>query len=82
MVARQLLYFSTTSERAATEFAPHYLCTYLYELAKSFNSFYGKHPILTAPQEPKELRLALTQATLEVLIKGLKILGILVPDKM
>jgi arginyl-tRNA synthetase len=33
-------------EQAAREYAPHLICTYLYELAQRFNAFYNKHSIL------------------------------------
>lgn len=42
--------FSDAVERAATDYAPHYVATYIYELAQRFNSFYNKHSILGESQ--------------------------------
>lgn len=68
--------------RAAAEYAPHYVTMYVTELASAFNSFYASGLIadLHNPQAP--YRVALTQATVIVLERGLSILGIKVPGKM
>lgn len=79
-IARHLLYFPLIVERACLEYAPHYVATYLFELAQHFNAFYTTHPILDSEQV--NTRLMLTQATATVLEKGLKLLGITVPEKM
>jgi arginyl-tRNA synthetase len=74
--------FSTTVEKAAQNFTPNYVATYLFELAQQFNLFYQKYPVLKAEKEVKSFRLALTQATGEVLKKGLELLGIKTVEKM
>lgn len=45
-VLRKLARFEETVLASATEYSPHVLCTYLYELAQAFNSFYNKHSVL------------------------------------
>lgn len=45
-VLRWLWQFESVVERSASEFAPHHVATYVYELASRFNSFYNKHSIL------------------------------------
>jgi arginyl-tRNA synthetase len=68
---------------AATEgFAPHKLCTYLYETATAFSGFYETCPILTAEDDLRRSRLALAQLTSRVLILGLALLGIEAPQRL
>lgn len=69
--------------RAATQFKPSLMCTYLYELAKLFSSFYAECSIAQASDVGlKSARLALAQATKAVLEKGLSLLGINCPHRM
>lgn len=68
---------------ATENYKPHTLCTYLYDLAKRFNSFYHDCPIANAESEElKTARLALSQCTGLVLQKGLSLLGIPAPERM
>lgn len=79
-LAVKLLYYPETIERAAREYSPHHLATYLFELAQVFNTFYNKHQVIGSQQE--FLRLALTNQTAKTLENGLSILGITVPSSM
>jgi arginyl-tRNA synthetase len=75
--------FGEAVEKAATEYAPHHLCTYLFELAKNFSLFYTHCPILQAESdEQKMLRLGLTKAVAGVLEQGLGLLGIEKVERM
>lgn len=74
--------FPEIVQEAAERLSPNMLCTYLFDLAQNFNLFYQKCPILKAEGESREFRLHLTQATGEVLKKGLSLLGIQAPSKM
>ncbi len=68
---------------AAQEYDPGVLCNYLYDLAKSFNSFYDKCSILKADSpESQALRIDIARWTAETLSHGMKNLGIEVPEKM
>ena len=68
---------------AARTYNPSVLANYIYDLVKSFNSFYQKNPILRADtDELKNFRLALTAEVGKVVKKGMKLLGIDVPDRM
>lgn len=82
-IIRVVYRFPEIVQRSALEYAPHHLCTYLYQLATLFNTMYAKHPILTA-SDPKliEFRLQLTRATAIILKNGLTLLGIPTPEKM
>jgi len=84
LIIRQLLQFDEIVTKAATEFAPHHLATYLYQLAQSYNSFYNTQPILSAKVLPAEktVRLALTATVQRVIEEGLKLLGIQTVAKM
>lgn len=88
---RYLYRFPEVVERAGKEYAPHYIVTYLTELASIFNSFYASHRIIDpAPARHASLgdadgspyKIALTSATYTVLENGLCLLGIKVPEKM
>lgn len=78
---RLLERFPSVVEKAGREYAPHYLVTYLTELAGEFNSFYANGKIIS--EEPdSQYKIALTQAFASVMSKGLDLLGIKVPNKM
>ena len=63
---------------------PHRLCTYLFELAQTFTSFYEACPVLKpdVPDELRRSRLALCALTARVLAACLGLLGIEAPDRM
>ena len=68
---------------SAATYDPAELANYVYNLAKLYNKFYNEVPILTAPtQEEKNLRILLSKVTGDTIRKGMKLLGIEVPDKM
>jgi len=80
---RKLFEYSEALNRAASEFAPHHVCTYLFELAQEFNHFYHQVSILKAEKsEQKYCRVKLTRAVSFTIAHGLKILGIEVVEKM
>jgi arginyl-tRNA synthetase len=65
------------------KYSPHRLCTYLYELASEFSSFYEHCPILRADSEEQKMsRLALCDFTARVMEQGLALLGIESPEQM
>jgi arginyl-tRNA synthetase len=61
---------------------PHRLCTYLFELAQRFTSFYDTCPVLTSEGALREERLALCDLTARTLQLGLAVLGIDAPEQM
>jgi arginyl-tRNA synthetase len=82
-VLRSLNEFPNVIEEAALNYAPNLLCSYLFELAQTYNKFYNQNQILKA--ENKEMinsRVALTAVTAQVLKKGLSLLGINTVDVM
>ncbi len=79
---RLLERFPDVVARAGSEYAPHYIATYLIELAGEFNYFYAHHKIIDEGDVTSPYRLALTQAFHQVILTGLDMLGIKVPEKM
>lgn len=75
-LAVALLRLQEVSEQMAAEGMPHYLCTYLYELANLFMRFYENCPILKAPADVRDSRLALCAHMASVVQTGLNLLGI------
>jgi len=82
-VVTVLLQYPLVLQKAVTELAPHHLALYLFEVAQAFSAFYDTTPILQEPDTAKrQLRLAITAATLQTLISGLALLGIETVKKM
>lgn len=79
-LAKQLLLFPDVIDQIIQKSTPHLLCTYLYELAGLFSSFYENCPILNHEQELSRLKLA--ALTAKVLKLGLSLLGIPTLDRM
>jgi arginyl-tRNA synthetase len=70
-------------EKAAKEMNPSEIAGYIYGLAQSFNTFVTELRILTAEtDEKKELRLQLSQMTVNIIKSGMGLLGIGVPERM
>ncbi|HUK69237.1 MAG TPA: arginine--tRNA ligase [Streptosporangiaceae bacterium] len=82
-LALRLLDFGTAVQQVGETAEPHRLCAYLFGVASAFTTFYEQCPVLGAPSEAvKESRLALSALTLRVLLTGLGLLGVQVPDRM
>ena len=79
---RHLYKFGEVVERAGREYAPHYIVTYLTELAGSFNAFYAKEKIMDENDTNSPYKLAITSAVFNILKKGLHLLAIKVPERM
>jgi len=59
----KLLYrFLEVVERAGEEYEPHYIATYLFELAQAFNSYYGNNKIADKEDKNAPYKVALTEA--------------------
>lgn len=67
---------------AAEQHEPHILTNYLRELATDFHSYYNSHQFLVEDEELRNARLTLIFATRQVLINGLKLLGVSTPENM
>ena len=70
-------------EQAAAEHNPSVIAMYVFNLAKSFNTFYTEHSVMNAEsEEKKQLRLQLSEMTANVIASGMSLLGIRVPERM
>ncbi len=83
-LAKRLLLFAGVVAAVARDLAPHYLCSYLYDLCVEFSAFYEACPVLQAPgAERRCSRLILCQLAAGILRVGLRdLLGIAVLEEM
>ena len=83
-LALKLLQFESVIDQVAADCYPHTLCSYLYELASAFMSFYENCPVLKhdVSAETQSSRLKLCELSAETLACGLDLLGIEVMDRM
>jgi arginyl-tRNA synthetase len=81
-LAKQLINFGLVLEGVAEEYRPNFLCTYLYDLAGFFTTFYENCPVLKAEPEKRSTRLILCDLTAKVLSQGLSVLGIETLEQM
>jgi arginyl-tRNA synthetase len=83
-LAIKLLQFSEVLDQVAREALPHLLCTYLYEIASLYMTFYEACPILKEGVEPeiRDSRLRLCHLVARTIEQGLELLGIEVMEKM
>jgi arginyl-tRNA synthetase len=82
-LAVKLAQLPETIDAVARECMPSLLCTYLFELAGAYMSFYESCPVLKAEGETAKLsRLALCALTAKTIKQGLDLLGIDVLEQM
>ena len=82
-LALALLRFEGAVRSVEDTLEPHRLCTYLFELAQAYTTFFEACPVLRAPSEPvRRSRLVLCDLTARTLATGLGSLGIDVVEQM
>ncbi len=81
-LARKLMGFVTALELTLNDLRPHFLCTYLYELAGAYSSFYNADKVMVEDEAVKARRLILCARTRTVLKTGLELLGIKPLERM
>ena len=75
--------YGITIQQAGEELNPAVIANYVYNVAKTFSSFYTEHSIGNAETEDKKiLRLQLAAMTANVMKNGMALLGISLPEKM
>ena len=68
---------------AGENFAPSIIGAYIYDLAKSFNSYYHDHSIMREENvKVRQMRLQLASEVARVIRTGMALLGIEVPERM
>ncbi|MDB5225595.1 MAG: hypothetical protein JWL87_547 [Candidatus Adlerbacteria bacterium] len=77
---RIILHYPDAVARAAREMEPHYVTTYLTELASAFNSWYAQEKVIGGPHP--HYGVLLTEAFENVMTQGLNVLGIPAPQEM
>jgi arginyl-tRNA synthetase len=74
--------FPEVVENAATNYEPHQVAYYLRNLANDFHTYYNAHNFLGVEPNLRRARVALIDATRQVLANGLELIGVHAPDKM
>ncbi|MDQ2751423.1 MAG: arginine--tRNA ligase [Bacteroidota bacterium] len=75
--------FGSIVEEAGREYDPSKISVYIFNLCKTFNSFYTEHSVNNAETEQKKtLRLQICLLTAMVIKTGMHLLGIEVPERM
>ena len=82
-LAARLVQFGEVLESVAEKGLPHLLCTYLYDVAGLFSTFYEHCPILSGDNEAlKQSRLKLAALTARTLKQGMDLLGLSPLERM
>ncbi len=83
-LALKLFQYSSAVDSVVERLEPHRLCTFLYEMAACFHSFYEACPILKegVEEDVRCSRLALCDLTARVMHDGLALLGIETVEQM
>ncbi len=82
-VAILLSNYKEVLEKAAENLSPALIANYIYEVVKSYNTFYQSNPILNQEDENIiNFRLHLSKLTAETIKKSLDLLGIQTVDRM
>lgn len=79
-LCRTLMQFGDVVARAQNEYAPHYVASYVTNLASQYNSWYAQERVLGTPDAAR--RLAMTNSVAATLKNALYLLGISTPEKM
>tara|TARA_B100001121_G_scaffold258684_2_gene237474 strand:+ start:11586 stop:13334 length:1749 start_codon:yes stop_codon:yes gene_type:complete len=78
---KNIMEFPTCINQCKENLNPSLLANYIYQLAKTYNKFYQKVPILDSSKN-ENFRLTLSKKVSLVIKKGMNILGIKVPNRM
>ena len=81
-LARKLMGFVTALELTLNDLRPHFLCTYLYELAGAYSGFYNADKVMVDDEAVKARRLILCARTRTILKTGLELLGLKPLERM
>ena len=81
-LAMRLMAYPSAIDNTLDSYSPHKLCTYVYELATDFSTFYVECPILKSDEPVRTSRLALADVTARVLEHSLSMLGMSAPQEM
>ncbi len=79
----ELSKFNAVMENALEEIAPHKICSYIYDLANAFNSFYHGTKIMAEEDEMVQVSyIKLLELTKSILETCIDVLGFSAPERM
>ena len=79
----ELAKFNAVIESAFADTAPHKICSYIYDLANAFNSFYHETKIMSEEDETvQKSYIRLLELTKSVLETSINLLGFSAPERM
>lgn len=79
----QLSNYKEVVEKAAETLSPAQVANYVYDLVKTYNSFYQNNPVMTLEDEnAKQFKLQISDLTAKTIKKSLNLLGINVVNRM
>tara|TARA_B100000902_G_scaffold150299_1_gene146846 strand:+ start:27021 stop:28751 length:1731 start_codon:yes stop_codon:yes gene_type:complete len=82
LLAKAILSFPESLDKAIDTNSPHKLATQLHSLAQAFATFYEFCPVISSEPDIFDSRIALCDLTARTLKQGLELLGIEAPTKM
>jgi arginyl-tRNA synthetase len=82
LLLNELMRFPDLVEAAAEARGPQIVANYLRELAAAFHSYYNGVAILVPDEPLRNARLGLCMAVKQVLVNGLRLLGVNAPESM
>ena len=75
--------YDTILEQSLNEHDPSVIAIYVFNVAKTFNTFYTEHSVMNAETEnKKQLRLQICELTANTIAAAMRLLGIKVPERM
>ncbi len=81
-LARKLVEFSSALNQTLSDWRPHFLCGYLFELAGVFSTFYNADKVIVDDPQVRARRFILCARTLLILETGLHLLGLETLERM
>lgn len=81
-IIKHLCNFDDAVRTAANNYDPSKIAEYIYELSKLYGSFWHELSILNEEENKRQFRLAVTNLVGNTIAKGMKLLGIEVPERM
>tara|TARA_B100000508_G_C11465884_1_gene282591 strand:+ start:75285 stop:77180 length:1896 start_codon:yes stop_codon:yes gene_type:complete len=82
-IIKQLADYPMIVREAGVNFSPALIANYIYELVKSFNSFYQSYSVMNETDESlKNARIIISQNVGKVIHSSMSLLGIKVPNRM
>jgi len=81
-LARKIISFPGMIDMILSDLRPHVLCTYLYELAGAFSTFYNANKVIVDEVDVRSRRMLLCSRVLMILETGLHLLGLETLERM